>query len=281
MTFDPFAPGFGSSFYDYLAHVRRDLLPAAAPLPAGAVPPGNALPGGVLPGGPLPGGALPINHGTTVLALRFGQGVVIAGDRMASDGHTVSSRRIDKVIQTDAFSAMAISGAVGPCLEMAKLFATELEFYEKIEGRALSLAGKANKLAQMVRGNLPLAMQGLAVIPLFAGYDADAGMGRIFKYDVAGGRTEETDYAAAGSGSVQARGSLKKTYRDGLPEADAVRVALGAVRDAADDDLGTGGADPGRGIWPSVVVITAQGTRHLPEGDVAAIHRELAGKGGE
>jgi proteasome beta subunit len=253
---DPFAPGYGSSFYDYLSHVRRDLLPAVAPLPQGAV--------------------LPVAHGTTVLALRFGQGVVIAGDRMASDGHSVSSRRIDKVIQTDAFSAMAISGAVGPCLEMAKLFATELEYYEKIEGRALSLAGKANKLAQMVRGNLPLAMQGLAVIPLFAGYDAEAGAGRIFKYDVAGGRTEETDYVAAGSGSGQARGALKKTYRDAMPEADAVRVALGALRDAADEDLGTGGADPDRGIWPNVAVISADGTRHLSDGDVAAIHRALA-----
>jgi len=254
---DPFAPGFGSSFYDYLAHNRRDLLPAAAPLPAGAIPAG-------------------IDHGTTVLAMRFADGVVIAGDRMASDGHTVSSRRIDKVIQTDALSAMAISGAVGPCLEMAKLFSTELEYYEKIEGRALSLSGKANKLAQMVRGNLPLAMQGLAVIPLFAGFDAEAGTGRIYKYDVAGGRTEESDYIAAGSGSVQARGSLKKAFRDGMPEGDAVRAALGALRDAADDDLGTGGADPDRGIWPTVLVITSGGARHLPEGDVAGIHRALA-----
>lgn len=256
MKSDPFAPGFGSSFYDYLAHNRRDLLPGAAPLPSGAVP--------------------PVDHGTTVLALRFRDGVVIAGDRMASDGHTVSSRRIDKVIPTDAFSAMAISGAVGPCLEMAKLFSTELEFYEKIEGRALSLAGKANKLAQMVRGNLPLAMQGLAVIPLFAGYDPEAGMGRIFKYDVAGGRTEESDFVAAGSGSVQARGFLKRGFSDRMPEADAVRLALGALRDAADDDLGTGGADPDRGIWPTVVVVTAGGMRHLPEGDVAGIHRALA-----
>jgi len=253
---DPFAPGSGSSFYDYLAHSRRDLLPSAAPLPPGAVP--------------------PVGHGTTVLALRFDRGVVIAGDRMASDGHSVSSRRIDKVIPTDSHSAMAISGAVGPCLEMAKLFSTELEFYEKIEGRALSLAGKANKLAQMVRGNLPLAMQGLAVIPLFAGYDAVADAGRIFKYDVAGGRTEETDYAAAGSGTMQARGSLKKTFHDGMAEADAVRVALGALRDAADDDLGTGGADPVRGIWPSVVIITAEGMRHMPDADVASIHRSLA-----
>jgi len=271
VTFDPFAPGFGSSFYDYLAHNRRDLLPGAQGLPTGVPAAGSTTPGAMPP----------VAHGTTVLALRFEGGVVIAGDRMASDGHTVSSRRIDKVIPTDAFSAMAISGAVGPCLEMAKLFATELEFYEKIEGRALSLAGKANKLAQMVRGNLPLAMQGLAVIPLFAGFDTAAGAGRIFKYDVAGGRTEETDYVAAGSGQGQARGSLKKTFRDGMPEADAVRVALGALRDAADDDLGTGGVDPERGIWPTVVVITAAGMRHLPQADVAQAHSALPEPGKE
>jgi len=256
---DPFAPGFGSSFYDFLMATRRDLLPAQAPLPPGTVP-------------------APVAHGTTVLALRFRDGVVIAGDRMASDGMTVSSRRIDKVIQTDAFSAMAISGAVGPCLEMAKLFTTELEYYEKIEGRMLSLAGKANKLGQMVRGNLALAMQGLAVIPLFAGFDQDKGEGRVFKYDVAGGRTEETDYVAAGSGQGQARGSLKKTFRDGMDEGEAVRVALGALRDAAEDDLGTGGADPARGIFPTVVIITASGARHLPEAEVADLHAGVAGK---
>jgi proteasome beta subunit len=272
VRFDPFAPGFGSSFYDYLAHNRRDLLPAAPSLVPGAAPPLGSVAPGALP---------PVSHGTTVLALRFEGGVVIAGDRMASDGHTVSSRRIDKVIPTDTFSAMAISGAVGPCLEMAKLFSTELEFYEKIEGRALSLSGKANKLAQMVRGNLPLAMQGLAVIPLFAGYDTEARAGRIFKYDVAGGRTEEAEYAAAGSGTMQAKGSLKKTFRPAMPEADAVRVALGALRDAADDDLGTGGADPDRGIWPSVVIITESGMRHLPEADVAGIHRALDPNGGK
>jgi proteasome beta subunit len=253
---DPFAPGFGSSFYDYLAATRPELLPAATSLPPGAGPP-------------------QVPHGTTVLALRFGDGVVVAGDRMASDGYQVSSRRIDKVIPTDAYSAMAISGAVGPCLEMAKLFATELEFYEKIEGRTLSLSGKANKLGQMVRGNLPLALQGLAVIPLFAGYDLERRTGRVFKYDVAGGRTEETDYVAAGSGSGQARGALKKRFRDGMDEEASVRMALEALKDAADEDLGTGGADPVRGIYPTVLVITAEGTREVPENQVSALHQAL------
>jgi proteasome beta subunit len=254
---DPFAPGFGSSFYDYLVTARPDLLPAASPPAPGAAPAG-------------------VPHGTTVLALTYADGVVVAGDRMASDGYQVSSRRIDKVIRTDAFSAMAISGAVGPCLEMAKLFATELEFYEKIEGRALSLSGKANKLGQMVRGNLPLAMQGLAVIPLFAGFDPERGTGRVFKYDVAGGRTEETDYVAAGSGSGQARGALKKGYKSGLDEAGAVRLAVDALLEAADEDLGTGGPDPARGIYPTVLLITAGGGRDVPEATVKDVYSELS-----
>jgi proteasome beta subunit len=255
---DPFAPGSGSSFYDFLVTARPDLLPGAVHLPPGAAPAGIA-------------------HGTTVLALRYADGVVVAGDRMASDGYQVSSRRIDKVIRADAFSAMAISGAVGPCLEMAKLFATELEYYEKIEGRALSLSGKANKLGQMVRGNLPLAMQGLAVIPLFAGFDPERGTGRVFKYDVAGGRTEETDYVAAGSGSGLARGALKKGFRDGLDEAGAVRLAVDALLEAADEDLGTGGPDPARGIYPTVLVITAEGGRDVPESTVSQVYTSLSG----
>lgn len=259
MNRDPFAPGFGSSFYDYLVTARPDLLPAGSQLPQGAPP-------------------AKVPHGTTVLALRFADGVVVAGDRMASDGHQVSSRRIDKVIPTDAFSAMAISGAVGPCLEMAKLFATELEYYEKIEGRSLSLSGKANKLGQMVRGNLPLALQGLAVIPLFAGYDPERGTGRVFKYDVAGGRTEETDYVAAGSGSMQAKGVLKKRFRDGMDHREAVGVALEALLDAADDDLGTGGPDPVRGIYPSVMVITGEGAEDVPEDTVRDLSRPRAGE---
>jgi proteasome beta subunit len=252
---DPFAPGYGSSFYDYLVTARPDLLPAATHLPPGTAP------------APIPN----VAHGTTVLALRFADGVVLAGDRMASDGHQVSSRRIDKVIPTDSFSAMAISGAVGPCLEMAKLFATELEYYEKIEGRALSLSGKANKLGQMVRGNLPLALQGLAVIPLFAGYDPERDTGRVFKYDVAGGRTEETDFVAAGSGSMQAKGVLKRRFADGMDQQEAVTVALEAILDAADDDLGTGGPDPARGIFPSVLVITGEGSQEVPEATVKAL----------
>jgi len=256
---DPFSPQGGASFYDYLASARPDLLPAARVERMDGMP------------------AIP--HGTTVLTLVFASGVVIAGDRMASDGHSVSSRRMDKVIRTDRHSAMAISGAVGPCFDMAKLFATELEFYEKIEGRALSLTGKANKLGQMVRGNLQLAMQGLAVIPVFSGYDTDRGVGRVFKYDVAGGTTEELDYVTAGSGGGLARSALKRSYRPGMNENDAVGVALSALFDAADEDLATAGPDPMRGIYPTLLVIDADGARELPEGDVKAVFDNLSGTG--
>ena len=265
MNVDPFGPEGGPSFYDYLVSARPDLLPVTTGLPADAAP-------------------LVVPHGTTVLALSFDGGVVVAGDRMASDGHSVSSRRMDKVIQTDAYSAMAISGAVGPCLDMAKLFTTELEYYEKIEGRLLSLSGKANKLGQMVRGNLALAMQGLAVVPLFAGFDTGLGRGRVFKYDVAGGRTEERDYVTAGSGGDQARGALKRGYRPGMDEDQAVRAALSALFDAADEDLATAGADTLRGIYPTVLVIGAEGVRPLEEATVKGIHGEQLGqpqKGGE
>ncbi|MDH4228427.1 MAG: proteasome subunit beta [Nitrospirota bacterium] len=243
MRGDAFSPQAGASFYDYLVSVRPDLLPTAI---RGAME-----------------GPVAVPHGTTVVALVYAGGVVIAGDRMASDGHSVSSRHMDKVIRTDRHSAMAISGAVGPCLDMARLFATELEYYEKIEGRALSLSGKANKLAQMVRGNLALAMQGLAVIPVFAGFDPERGAGRVFKYDVAGGKTEEPDYVTAGSGGGLARSAIKRAFRPGMDEAGALGLALASLLDAADEDLATAGPDPQRGIFPSALVIDADGAREV------------------
>ena len=258
---DPFSPGHGASFYDYLVAERADLLPGATPITANMEP-------------------LTVPHGTTVLAMVFADGVVIAGDRMASDGHSVSSRRMDKVIQTDGHSALAISGAVGPCLEMAKLFTTELEHYEKIEGRQLSLEGKANKLGQMVRGNLALAMQGLAVIPLFAGYDVNRETGRVFKYDVAGGKTEELDFVTTGSGGGHARGALKRLYRDGMDRETAVSTALNALFDAAEDDLATAGPDPMRGIYPTVMVITLDGVAQVPEDEIRRLgDAVVSGKG--
>jgi proteasome beta subunit len=203
--------------------------------------------------------------------------VVIAGDRQATEGYTVASRRIEKVYATDDFSAIAIAGAAGPCIEMVRLFQTELAHYEKLEGVGLSLEGKANRLAQMIRANLPLAMQGLVVVPIFAGYDPPRGEGRIYKYDVAGGRYEEIDYYAIGSGGSHARASLKKLYRSNLPEAEALRTALEALYDAADEDTGTGGPDFIRRIFPSVKLVTREGARDVPEEVVAAACESIAG----
>ncbi len=216
-------------------------------------------------------GMPPFPIGTTVLALKYQAGVVIAGDRQATEGYQVASRRIEKVYAADAYSAVAIAGAAGPCIEMVRLFQTELAHYEKIEGMHLSLEGKANRLAQMVRANLPLAIQGLVVVPIFAGYDVKRAEGRIFKYDVAGGRYEETEYYAIGSGGKDARSSLKKLYRANLPEDDALRTGLEALFDAADEDRGTGGPDFVRGIFPTVKLVTSVGTQDVPEPRIAAV----------
>ena len=211
-------------------------------------------------------GAVP--HGTTVLALRYRDGVIMAGDRQATEGFQVAHRRIEKIYKADDLSAVGIAGAAGPSMEMARLFQTELEHYEKVEGEELSLEGKANKLAQMIRMNLPAALQGLVVVPIFAGFDEKTGVGRIFKYDVTGGRYEEADYFAQGSGGKDARDSLKTRFKKDMAREEALRAALEALIDAAEEDIGTGGPDLIRGIFPTVKTITRSGYGEVPDGDV-------------
>jgi proteasome beta subunit len=210
-----------------------------------------------------------------VLALRFTDGVIMAGDRQATEGFEVSSRRIEKVHAADKHSVIAIAGAAGPCLEMVKLFQIEMEHYQKIEGDILALEGKANKLAQMVKQNLPAAFQGLIVIPIFAGYDLQTQEGRIFKYDVTGGRYEEQEFYATGSGGKEARSTLKKRYRKDLNRDDALHLALEALVDAADQDVGTGGPDIGRGIYPSVKIVTQDGITEVGEAELRPMSAEL------
>ncbi len=210
-------------------------------------------------------------HGTTVLALRLKTGVVIAGDRRATEGYQIAGRSIEKVYKADEHSAIAIAGAAGPCIELARLFQVELEHYEKIEGVELSLEGKANKLAQMVRANLPMAVQGLVVIPIFAGYDIYKGEGKIYKYDVTGGRYEERDYYATGSGGMAARNSMKKLYRPGLDLDGGLRVALEALYDASDDDAGTAPPDLVREIYPSVKLVAGDGFQEVATSQVKEI----------
>ncbi|HVF53282.1 MAG TPA: proteasome subunit beta [Actinomycetota bacterium] len=214
-------------------------------------------------------------EGTTVLALRFKDGVIVAGDRRATEGFQIAHRSIEKVFEADDMSAVAIAGAAGPAVEMVRLFQTELEHYEKVEGERLSLEGKANKLSQMIRANLPAAMQGFVVVPLFAGYDDSRGLGRIFKYDVTGGRYEEDDYHATGSGGKDARSSLKKRFRADLSRDEAVKVGIEALFDAADEDVGTGGPDLMRGIFPTVVAISEAGTVEISEDEIRRLFEEL------
>jgi len=210
-----------------------------------------------------------VRHATTVVALRFADGIVMAGDRRATEGHSIAHRAMEKVFPADHYSAVAIAGAAGFAVEMVRLFQTQLEHYEKVEGVTLSLEGKANQLAQMVRQHLPLAMQGLAVVPLFAGYDLTRSTGRIFTYDVTGGHYEEADFQATGSGGRDARTTIKLGFREGLSRDDAVELAVQALYEAADEDAGTGGPDVVRGIYPIVAVVTADGYAEVPEPEVA------------
>lgn len=206
--------------------------------------------------------------GTTILALTYADGVVIAGDRRATAGYQIADRRIEKVFPADDFSAVAIAGSAGPAIDMVKLFRTELEHYEKVEGERLSLEGKANKLAGMIRANLPMAMQGFLVVPLFAGYDTRRAIGRIFRYDGIGGRYEESYYHADGSGGMHARGSLKGRWSRGMSRQDAILTAIEALFDAAEEDVATGGPDLIRNIFPVVATVTANGYERVDDSAV-------------
>ena len=221
--------------------------------------------------------SIDIPEGTTVLALRYADGVVMAGDRRATAGNVIAHRRMKKVYAADEYSAVAISGTAGMAVELIKLFQTELEHYEKIEGMRLSLEGKANYLARMVRGNLPLAFQGLVVVPLFCGYDEMVGTGRLYTFDVVGGRYEEQDYAATGSGGAEARAFLKGVYDDELDEDAVIRIAVEALVAAAEEDAATGGPDLRRGIYPNVVSVTADGIREISDERVADVAAAVIG----
>ena len=217
----------------------------------------------------------PAPHGTTIVAVTYAGGVVMAGDRRATIGSMIAQRDIEKVFSADEYSCVGIAGSAGVATELVRLLQVELEHYEKIEGTSLSLDGKANRLSTMIRANLPMAMQGLAAVPLFAGFDLDQQVGRIFSYDVTGGRYEEHDHYSVGSGSLFARGALKKLHRGGLDVAGAVRVCVEALWDAADDDSATAGPDLARGIFPVVAVVDADGFRRLPDDEVGATVRTV------
>ncbi|MGA2836215.1 MAG: proteasome subunit beta [Acidimicrobiales bacterium] len=226
-------------------------------------------PGHALVGPPSTATTDGYRHGTTVVALRYADGVVMAGDRRATEGHAIAHRAMEKVFPADRYSAVAIAGAAGPAVEMVRLFQTQLEHYEKVEGVVLSLEGKANQLSQMVREHLPMAMQGLAVVPLYAGYDLARRTGRIFTYDITGGHYEESEYNATGSGGRDARTTIKLGYRDALARDDAVELAIQSLYEAADEDSATGGPDLIRGIYPLVATVTAEGFTSVADDEVA------------
>ncbi len=256
----------GSSFFDFLNRHYPELTPSMTDMsgPRAAVPHDFNRPG-----------IMGVPHGTTVLALKYRDGAIIAGDRRATEGFQIADRRIEKVFRIDDYSAMAIAGAAGPCIEMAKLFQTELEHYEKLEGVQLSCEGKANKLGQMVKANLPMVFQGLVVMPLYVGYDLKRKEGRIFKYDITGGRYEESDHHSIGSGGKDARNTMREHYRSGLDEEAAIRVGLLALYNAADEDVGTGGPDMVRGIYPTAKIVSQNGITDVPEERVRALLETL------
>ncbi len=210
-------------------------------------------------------------HGTTCVAIKYDSGVILAGDRRATSGHQISHRTMEKVFPADQHSGIAIAGAAGPALEMVRLFQLQLEHYEKVEGKSLSLDGKANQLSQMIRQNLPQAMQGLAVIPLFAGFDLRLSAGRLFQFDVTGGRYEEANFAATGSGSVHATTVIKMGYEDQLNETETVDLAANAIFEAADEDSATGGPDLIRDVYPIIAKITSEGYEPIPTNDISSV----------
>ncbi|WP_073391181.1 proteasome subunit beta [Jatrophihabitans endophyticus] len=248
------SPG-SSSFTDFLTVAAPDLLPAA------------------------PTNGVTVPHATTIVAAQYADGVVMAGDRRATMGNLISQRDIEKVYAADDYTLIAIAGVAGLGIETVRLFQVELEHFEKIEGTELTLAGKANRLATMIRGNLGMALQGLAVVPLFAGYDLEiddpARAGRIFSYDVTGSCSAERYFHSVGSGSLFARGALKKLWRENLSRDEVVRVVVEALYDAADDDSATGGPDVTRGIYPVVMTATADGTTRVPDDELGAVVRAL------
>ena len=247
--------GPNPSFFDLLVRIRPELVQR------------------------LSGEAPTIPHGTTVLGLKFGAGVVFAGDRRATEGYSIADDRMEKVFPADDLSAIAIAGVAGQAVEIVKLFQLELEHYEKITGDRLSLEGKANRLGQMIRGNFPLALQGLVVVPLFGGYDERRSEGRIFYYDATGGRWEEEDFHATGSGGRPAKSSLKKRWRPGLTRDEGIRVGVEALLDASQEDVATGGPDPTRGIFPTVVVVTSDGAQTIGDDEVRAAYEVIVGEG--
>ncbi len=249
-------PG-SSSFTDFVASVAPQLLPGGRTLPVGA--------------------SIDAPHGTTIVAVEYAAGVLMAGDRRATMGNLIANRDMEKVFAADEYAVVGIAGTAGLAIELVRLYQVELEHYEKIEGVLMSVEGKANRLASMIRGNLAHAMQGLAVVPLFAGFDlADRG-GRIYSYDVTGGCYREHDHHSIGSGSLFARGSLKKLWHPDLEEADAVRIAVEALYDAADDDSATGGPDLGRRIWPTLAVVDVEGVRFLDDETLAGVVETVVG----
>jgi proteasome beta subunit len=210
-----------------------------------------------------------ITHGTTIAAIRYADGVVMAGDRRATAGSSIAHRSMEKVYPADRHSGVAIAGAAGPAVDMVRLFQLQLEHYEKVEGQALSLEGKANQLSEMVKANLPMALQGFVVVPLFAGYDTRRKTGRIYTYDPSGGRYEETDFHADGSGGRDARTTIKIGWLPGMDRTSTIELAVEALYEAADEDSATGGPDPVRGIYPTVATITAAGFERVSEAEVA------------
>lgn len=249
-----------SSFTDFLRSQAPELLPHRR--------------------SPEPVSELEAPHGTTIVAMTYSDGVLLAGDRRATAGSVIAARDLEKVFVTDAYSAVGIAGTAGIALEIVRLYSVELEHYEKIEGTPLSLDGKTNKLATMVRSNLDAALAGLAAIPLFVGYDAEASepdkAGRIVSFDATGGRFEETaGYQAIGSGSLFAKSALKKLFDPYAGEEAAVRTAIESLYDAADDDTATGGLDMIRRIFPSVVTVTSEGANRVSEESAASIAEEV------
>lgn len=230
------------------------------------------------------GSGLPFEptEGTTILALRYRDGVMVAGDRRATAGHTVLYDRADKVIPIDDYSLMAISGSPAMAFEIARILEHSFQYHRRRQLQEMSIEAKLRRLSLLIRDNLPMAVQGIgAVIPIFATYDQEADLGRIYFYDVLGAQFEVADFATTGSGSSAVRGAMYYMNRWGGPpfsqlsREDAVGLSLRLLFTASEYDSATGRYESSAGVYPTVKTITSGGQEDIDLDELRALHERF------
>lgn len=229
---------------------------------------------------PTNGASIPVQtQATTILAFKFSEGVLVAGDRRATAGNVVVYDRADKVLEIDRHSVMAIAGVPATAWEMARVLEHSFQYYRRTQLQEMSVGGKVRALSKLLRDNFGLVMQGVGVVvPLFATYDSGPNPdGKLYFYDVMGANFEVAEYAATGSGSPAVRGVLyyentwgAKPLKD-YSRTEALRLVLRALDTAAEADTATGGVDRNGRIFPVIKIITAGGIETIEDGTLRTL----------